>query len=286
MLDAAPTPPAPAQPIADRGVEAAWLAYTEGKKPSICGREVFEAGFRAGSSVAAGDWYPTHRHKKRGTHYQHIGTALIQSDVPLSDLDVVEIYAGREGDLWARRQSEFYDGRFGRIATTPTPPAQAQPAAEPVEKLGRFGHHPDPAIDFEVEVETIQGLLYDATLGVTSLDGISGIVERIDRAMEFRTGGDLGAVAAKQMLRGLEKEAKKYAAPAHVASEAQVPLPPVGEIDALIERLLDAQQDINLSANETMSQPLCDASALIDEVETLLVRLKSALAGETERTSR
>lgn len=40
----------------------------------------------------------------------------------------------------------------------------------------------------------------------------------------------------------------------------------------LIERLLDAQQDINLAANETMSQPFADASALIDEIEPILRR--------------
>ena len=44
-----------------------------------------------------------------------------------------------------------------------------------------------------------------------------------------------------------------------------------GEVDDdLIERLLDAQQDINLAANETMRQSLADASALIDEIEPIL----------------
>ena len=42
------------------------------------------------------------------------------------------------------------------------------------------------------------------------------------------------------------------------------------EVDSLIHRLLDAQQDINLEANERMSQSLCDASALIDYVENFL----------------
>ena len=43
----------------------------------------------------------------------------------------------------------------------------------------------------------------------------------------------------------------------------------------LIERLLDAQQDINLAANETMRQSLADASQLIDEIEPIL---RAALA--------
>jgi hypothetical protein len=41
-------------------------------------------------------------------------------------------------------------------------------------------------------------------------------------------------------------------------------------LDCLLHRLLDAQQDVNLEANERMSQPLCDASALVDEVENCI----------------
>lgn len=41
-------------------------------------------------------------------------------------------------------------------------------------------------------------------------------------------------------------------------------------IDCLIHRVLDAQQNINLHANEEVSQSLCDAAALLDEVETAL----------------
>jgi hypothetical protein len=32
--------------------------------------------------------------------------------------------------------------------------------------LGKFGHHPDPAIDAEVEVERLQGLLAEAHGGL------------------------------------------------------------------------------------------------------------------------
>jgi len=62
---------------------------------------------------------PTHQHKKRGSTYELLGTARIQSDEPLSDMAAVEVYIGRGGDLWARRQSEFHDGRF--TALTPSP---------------------------------------------------------------------------------------------------------------------------------------------------------------------
>lgn len=51
--------------------------------------------------------------------------------------------------------------------------------------------------------------------------------------------------------------------------------PVESDAEDLIERLLDAQQDINLAANEHMSQLLCDASALIDEIVQVLHRLST-----------
>lgn len=80
-------------------------------------------------TTVAGTIKPTHRHVKRGTEYQHIGTARIQSDVPLQDMDRVEVYLGSgDDDLWARRQVEFHDGRFAAITPTPTD-------AEPVARI-------------------------------------------------------------------------------------------------------------------------------------------------------
>lgn len=57
----------------------------------------------------------SHRHLKSGGLYDHIGTGRIQSEMPLADMDEVEIYIGVEGDLWARRQAEFHDGRFAEL---------------------------------------------------------------------------------------------------------------------------------------------------------------------------
>lgn len=62
-------------------------------------------------------WQPTHQHVKRGTEYRHIGTARIQSDVPLADYDLVEVYQAEDGDLWARATGEFFDGRFRVLAS-------------------------------------------------------------------------------------------------------------------------------------------------------------------------
>lgn len=72
-----------------------------------------------------------------------------------------------------------------------------------MERLGRFGHHPDPAIDFCVEVECLEGLAYDITVG---LQGREPVARRVNRAMQFRVGGDLHAIAAKEALRELERQ--------------------------------------------------------------------------------
>lgn len=69
--------------------------------------------------------------------------------------------------------------------------------------LGRFGHHPDPAIDFCVEVEGIQADVYEAQVGMIPA---TPVFERIDRAMSFRVGGDLHAIAAKETLRQAERQ--------------------------------------------------------------------------------
>lgn len=72
-----------------------------------------------------------------------------------------------------------------------------------MEKLGRFGHHPDPAIDFCVEVEEIQAMACNRRIGFDPEPALDG---RVEKAMQFRVGGDLGAIAAKGMLRDVERE--------------------------------------------------------------------------------
>jgi len=78
-------------------------------------------------------------------------------------------------------------------------------------KLGKFGHHPDPAIDFCIEVESLQARLFDAKHGISkpgyASEPVANVSEDIRRAMMFRVGGDEGAVAAKAILRELEAEA-------------------------------------------------------------------------------
>lgn len=95
------------------------------------------------------------------------------------------------------------------------------------EKLGRFNWHPDPAIDFEVEVEALEGVALDRLIGFANPEDAT-LESRVEKAMQFRVGGDLGAINAKHALRKLDQSLKDKAAlsaQAMAGGEAQ----PVGE---------------------------------------------------------
>ena len=74
--------------------------------------------------------------------------------------------------------------------------------------LGRFDHHPNPAIDFCVEVEEIEGEAYNLRVGFQPMTK-ADLLERIDRAMHFIVGGDIGAIVAKDRLREIEREVER-----------------------------------------------------------------------------
>lgn len=64
-----------------------------------------------------------------------------------------------------------------------------------------FGHHPDSAIDFCVEVEEIIAMACNRKVGFAPEPALDA---RHFRAMQYRVGGDEGAVNAKHMLRNVE----------------------------------------------------------------------------------
>lgn len=87
--------------------------------------------------------------------------------------------------------------------------------AEPV-KVGRFGHHPEPAVDFCIEVEALEGHLFDARHGIgkpghepRKID--DDFLRRVSKAMEFIVGGDQIAIAAKATLRALSAQVQDVA---------------------------------------------------------------------------
>lgn len=69
--------------------------------------------------------------------------------------------------------------------------------------MGRFGHHPDPAIDFEIEVAEIESITESTHLGLTGPKheaDRAGLTRRIEVAMLFQVGGDPSCCAAKVKL--------------------------------------------------------------------------------------
>ncbi len=93
-------------------------------------------------------------------------------------------------------------------------PVIMQGLTDDTEGLGRFGNHPDPATDFCIEVEKLESRLHQAQHGLskpgTEPETVAAVLNDIQRAMDFRVGGDEGAVAAKGILRGLEDQAKSH----------------------------------------------------------------------------
>lgn len=53
------------------------------------------------------------RHRKRGTTYEVVGLATLQTDAPLTDEAKVAVYrCDRTGKLWVRPVEEFTEERF------------------------------------------------------------------------------------------------------------------------------------------------------------------------------
>lgn len=61
-----------------------------------------------------------YRHVKRGTVYELVGRASLQNanQAMLAEAACLVIYRGDDGNLWAREESEFNDGRFEPLATS------------------------------------------------------------------------------------------------------------------------------------------------------------------------
>jgi hypothetical protein len=75
-----------------------------------------------------------------------------------------------------------------------------------IEKLGRFGHHPDPAIDYCVEVEELEGMMFNRRVG---FDAEPSLDERVGKAMGFSVGGDQNAIGARQTLKEIDAELRQ-----------------------------------------------------------------------------
>lgn len=143
-------------------------------------------------------------------------------------------------------------------------------------KLGKFGHHPDPAIDFEIEVESLQARLIDAKGGIskpgTEPEAPAAVLADIERAMTFRVGGDPSAVRAKQMLRDLEADAKQAVQPA--APEGKQP---VAEA-AIMSAILDCPHEIDAQSIILRRSSIAEGHNALNQLHRrLTVALKAAM---------
>lgn len=77
--------------------------------------------------------------------------------------------------------------------------------SESGKETGRFGHHPDPAIDYCVEVEEIEAIWTDRCNKFANPDDAS-LESRVQRAMMFKVGGDLHAINAKDRVRNIDAD--------------------------------------------------------------------------------
>lgn len=65
---------------------------------------------------------PTHRHVKRGSEYEVLGTARLQIGThPDLDYAVLTVYRDQQDQTWARPIKEFNDGRFEPLPAAPLP---------------------------------------------------------------------------------------------------------------------------------------------------------------------
>lgn len=136
------------------------------------------------------------------------------------------------------------------------------------EKLGRFGHHPDPALDFCVEVEKIKGEWLNIRIGFES--GTPAMVElrqRIEKAIQFRVGGDLNAVEAKRLLRRIDAEMQSLSAR---TSESTIELQPEEtetKIVAAYEKRI-AELEASLEGQQPMAVTVEEVRHLSEYMDT------------------
>lgn len=55
------------------------------------------------------------RHTARGFVYENLGGAEVQTSHPIMEGEVLTIYRGNDGKMWARPVNEFFDGRFVKL---------------------------------------------------------------------------------------------------------------------------------------------------------------------------
>jgi hypothetical protein len=142
-------------------------------------------------------------------------------------LDAVSLYNERHAimktkPLGTMRVDEEYKAidetrrAFDKLAVEVATSALSAQAQDAPLRVGRFGHHPEPAIDFCIEVEALEGHLFDARHGIGKPGHEPRRVDddfrrRVSEAMDFIVGGDQIAIAAKATLRSISAQVQDVA---------------------------------------------------------------------------
>jgi hypothetical protein len=104
------------------GVKAGWNAAQSNNSNEALAQLIKSRKGRltALTAPAADVW----RHKARGTTYTIVGAAELQCAAPIPEKTQVTIYRDcKDGALWARPTTEFFDGRFVLAAPSQEAPA-------------------------------------------------------------------------------------------------------------------------------------------------------------------
>lgn len=143
------------------------------------------------------------------------------------------------------------------------------------ERLGRFGHSPadDPANDFCIEVEAIEGEIANTEAGLDGCLSWQDIDDRIFKAMTFTVGGDAIAIAAKGTLRELERKVKAKLRPA-MTIDPKV----LEEIEGAANAVAKSNNEVCFHRNNGGTVPLDDVDALTDAIDALHLPLSRLIA--------
>ncbi|NEU14030.1 hypothetical protein G3T14_18115 [Methylobacterium sp. BTF04] len=166
------------------------------------------------AGLVSGNLYVACKNPGLGTGWHYMAVNALVSDLHAASA-ALRTNPPAEAPAPENRQT-FIPGHLDSLyasGLTPSGVLRAEapaPAGGERDALARFGHHPDPANDFCVEVEVIQGMAHDESVGVPVAGDLS---ERIARAMTFRAGGDEIAVSAKGILRKIESDRAALASP-------------------------------------------------------------------------
>jgi hypothetical protein len=144
-----------------------------------------------------------------------------------------------------RQGSHLEAGWIERGKHLPPSPLPEAPTPPEPDDLGRFGHHPDPVTDYEVEVDAIVGMEADVKAGLEKREHLAS---RVNCALGFRVGGVESAISARKVLNEVAERlatppsAEAAEAPemcAHTEGLAASPSPP-SEPTVLTDEAVDA----------------------------------------------